>query len=91
MDSAAKTKQYPLGIDAARPGLTWMMNSDRRGDFQSAYQVLVASTPEKLRSGRGDLVGQRKSEFGGQRLRSLLGRSAGVARPLLSGKCGCGT
>ena len=45
----------PLGIDAARPGLTWMMNSNRRGDYQSAYQVLVASTPEKLARARGDL------------------------------------
>jgi hypothetical protein len=45
----------PLGIDAACPGLSWIMNSNRRGDFQSAYQVLVASTPEKLSRGQGDL------------------------------------
>lgn len=45
----------PLGIDAARPGLTWVMNSNRRGDYQSAYQVLVASTPEKLARPQGDL------------------------------------
>ena len=43
----------PLGIDAARPGLTWMMNSNRRGDDQSAYQVLVASTPEEARARAG--------------------------------------
>jgi hypothetical protein len=45
----------PLGIDSARPRLSWIMNSDRRGDFQSAYQVLVAGTPEELSRGQGDL------------------------------------
>jgi alpha-L-rhamnosidase len=45
----------PLGLDVSHPRLSWIMNSDRRGDFQSAYQVLVASTPEKLVRGEGDL------------------------------------
>ncbi len=48
-------QKAPLGIDVARPGLSWTMNSDRRGDFQTAYQVLVASTPEKLMRGQADL------------------------------------
>jgi alpha-L-rhamnosidase len=45
----------PLGLDVARPVLRWLMNSDQRGDFQSAYQVLVASSPEKLSRDQGDL------------------------------------
>jgi len=48
-------QKEPLGLDVGRPRLSWIMNSDRRGDFQSAYQVLVASTPEKLSLGQGDL------------------------------------
>ena len=35
----------PLGIDQARPRFTWILESDRRGQVQAAYQVLVASSP----------------------------------------------
>ena len=39
----------PLGIDARQPRLSWILTSDERGERQTAYQVLVASsTPEKL-------------------------------------------
>lgn len=33
----------PLGIDVARPRFSWVINCSERGQFQSAYQVLVAS------------------------------------------------
>src|SRR5579862_8860506 len=52
----------PLGLDVPRPGLSWIMNSDQRGDFQSAYQILVASTPEKLSRGHADLWNSGKVE-----------------------------
>ncbi|MFN3650733.1 MAG: family 78 glycoside hydrolase catalytic domain [Armatimonadota bacterium] len=45
----------PLGLDTARPRLRWVLTSPRRGERQTAYQVLVASTPELLRRDRGDL------------------------------------
>jgi alpha-L-rhamnosidase len=45
----------PLGIDATRPRLYWEMTDARRGAKQTAYQVLVASTPEKLAADQGDL------------------------------------
>jgi hypothetical protein len=51
-------RKEPLGLDVASPCLSWMMNSGRRGDFQSTYQVLVARSPEKLSLGQGDLWGQ---------------------------------
>ena len=44
----------PLGIDAAAPRLGWRMVSDRNGARQSAYQVLVASSPEKLTEAGAD-------------------------------------
>jgi len=44
----------PLGVDVAQPRLTWLLESDRRGQMQSAYQVLVASSEEKLNAGVGD-------------------------------------
>jgi alpha-L-rhamnosidase len=45
----------PLGVDAPRPRLTWVIQSDQRGQRQTAYQVLVASTPALLEQDRGDL------------------------------------
>jgi len=44
-----------LGIDAVKPRLSWIINSDRRGELQTAYQVLVASVPERLAKDTGDL------------------------------------
>ncbi|MCA9239077.1 MAG: family 78 glycoside hydrolase catalytic domain [Planctomycetales bacterium] len=45
----------PLGIDERRPRLSWLIESDRRGARQTAYQVQVASTLEKLSLGDMDL------------------------------------
>lgn len=45
----------PLGIDATAPRLGWHLNSERRGEMQSAYQVLVASSIENLDADNGDL------------------------------------
>ena len=47
--------ENPLGIDVASPRLNWLMRSDERGQRQSAYQVLVATTPELLQQDHGDL------------------------------------
>ena len=45
----------PLGIDVAKPRLSWVIESSRRGEMQTAYQVLVASTKKLLDKGQGDL------------------------------------
>lgn len=45
----------PLGIDVQKPRLSWRLESDDRGQKQSAYRILVASTPEKLKENNGDL------------------------------------
>jgi alpha-L-rhamnosidase len=45
----------PLGIDVKQPRLSWRLSPGPRGRRQSAYRVLVASTPENLRKDRGDL------------------------------------
>ncbi|MBN2579664.1 MAG: glycoside hydrolase family 78 protein [Pirellulales bacterium] len=52
----------PLGIDVVGPRLSWEMRDQRRGAKQTAYQVLVASTPEKLAAGQGDLWNSGKVE-----------------------------
>lgn len=45
----------PLGIDVAKPRLSWRIESAGRGQRQSAYQVLVASNPKLLAEDKGDL------------------------------------
>ena len=48
----------PIGIDAAKPRLSWVLESDsplERGQAQSGYQILVASSRELLDAGKGDL------------------------------------
>jgi len=45
----------PKGIDATAPRLSWELTGSERGIEQTAYQVLVASTPEKLAADQGDL------------------------------------
>jgi alpha-L-rhamnosidase len=45
----------PLGIDATSPRLSWIITSNRRGEQQTAYQILVASSKEFLGKDKGDL------------------------------------
>ncbi|WP_449350345.1 glycoside hydrolase family 78 protein, partial [Streptomyces shaanxiensis] len=45
----------PLGVDAARPGFGWRTASRVRGRRQTAYRVLVASTPDRLTARRADV------------------------------------
>ena len=45
----------PLGIDTPKPRLSWINESTDRGARQTAYQILVATTPGLLSEGKGDL------------------------------------
>ena len=45
----------PLGIDTAQPRLSWVLESTERGQKQTAYQVLVASSEALLKANTGDL------------------------------------
>ncbi len=45
----------PTGIDVRQPRFQWVLADSGRGVMQTAYQVLVASSPENLASGRGDV------------------------------------
>ncbi len=45
----------PVGVDVVQPRLSWTLASEERGQNQTAFQVLVASTPEALAKGEGDL------------------------------------
>ncbi|QGH33563.1 Bacterial alpha-L-rhamnosidase [Gracilibacillus salitolerans] len=45
----------PLGLETQSPRFSWMMESDRKGQKQTAYQILVASSNSKLDEGVGDI------------------------------------
>lgn len=71
-------RRNPLGIDAARPRLSWVLESEERGQKQSAYQVLVTGSEEDLRIEEnllwdsGKVASDRSVdvEYEGQELRS---------------------
>jgi len=49
----------PLAIDAAKPGLSWKLETGNlkpeRGIRQTGYQILVASSADLLKKDQGDL------------------------------------
>ncbi|MFO1487892.1 MAG: family 78 glycoside hydrolase catalytic domain [Verrucomicrobiota bacterium] len=45
----------PEGLDAPAPRLSWQLASKRPDEIQTAWQVLVATSPALLREGRADL------------------------------------
>ena len=45
----------PLGMDAEKPLLSWKIEDLRHGAKQTAYQIQVASTEERLAAGKGDI------------------------------------
>ena len=45
----------PLGIDIVQPRLSWVLTSEQRHQRQSAYRILVASSPALLAQDQGDL------------------------------------
>jgi alpha-L-rhamnosidase len=71
-------RRNPLGVDTACPRLSWVLDSDERGQKQSAYQILVAGSEEDLRTEEnvlwdsGKVTSDRSFgvEYGGQELRS---------------------
>ncbi|HJS29090.1 MAG TPA: glycoside hydrolase family 78 protein [Anaerolineales bacterium] len=71
----------PIGIDIARPRLSWQLQDDRRGACQNAYQIHVSSSPEALSAGSADLWDSGKVQsdrsvyipYGGETLSSGQG------------------
>ena len=45
----------PVGVDTIQPHLSWILESRQRNQSQTAYQVLVATTPALLKVGQADL------------------------------------
>ncbi|WP_316848791.1 alpha-L-rhamnosidase [Pedobacter agri] len=72
--------QNPLGIDVQKPRFAWQIISKERNVMQTAYQVLVASSLEKLDANEGDLWNSEKVnstesihvKYSGKELKSRL-------------------
>jgi len=70
----------PRGIDVVKPRLSWVLESGQRGQVQSAYQILVAGSEEKLKKNQGDLwdTGKVSSDesshvvYAGKKLKSRM-------------------
>jgi alpha-L-rhamnosidase len=45
----------PIGLDIKRPNFSWEVESEVRGVMQSAYQILIADSPEKLAEEDGNV------------------------------------
>ena len=45
----------PMGIDTAEPRFSWRIESSAKDVRQTAYQILMASSPELLKKDEGDL------------------------------------
>lgn len=59
-------KTNPLGIETARPVLSWQVASEGRGITQKAYQILVSTNKERLQEGRADLWDSGRIESASQ-------------------------
>ena len=47
--------QNPLNVESPSPRLGWIITSSDRDVMQTSYHVLVASSPELLAEGKGDI------------------------------------
>jgi len=45
----------PVGVDAIKPRFSWQINTSERAVKQTAYQIIVASSAERLSNNEGDL------------------------------------
>src|ERR1700712_5363048 len=50
----------PLGIDVKQPRLTWAISSSKRNTLQTAYEIIVASSADKLNKNIGDFWDSKK-------------------------------
>ena len=70
----------PLGVDETSPRLSWLVSSSRRGECQTAWQILVAGTEGNLARDVGDLWDSGRVE-GGDTIGAVY-----RGRPLVSGE-----
>ena len=73
-DIRCENLKNPLGIDKLQPSFNWKISSDQRGTFQKAYQIMVASSPDKLKEGKPDYWDSQKIESGSNTFAAYKGK-----------------
>ena len=61
-DLTCEYKKNPIGISTKFPRLSWKIISDEMNQVQTAYQILVASSPGLLTTSRADLWNSQKTQ-----------------------------
>jgi hypothetical protein len=77
-DLTCEQEENPVGLDTQKPCFSWKTHAEERGFIQSAYQILVADTPELLEQEKGNIWNSGKvvssqsvlALFAGQALKS---------------------
>ena len=59
-DLRCENMQNPLAVEVKQPCLCWKLKSSVRGQYQMAYQILVASSIENLNKDKGNLWDSKK-------------------------------
>lgn len=68
----------PMGIQAERPRLSWTLSSTARGEWQSAFQILVTSRPREAAVRPSRSVEQREGRHAADGAGGVWGPAAGV-------------
>lgn len=55
IDLLCEYMENPLGIDTPKPRFSWEVECNERGQYQTAYKIIVSSTEEKLDLDIGDI------------------------------------
>ena len=63
----------PIGVSNS-PRLSWQLDSEERGNFQRAYEILAATTQEKLDEEKADLWATKKQQGAAKLLVSWQGK-----------------
>ncbi|PFO06740.1 alpha-L-rhamnosidase [Bacillus sp. AFS076308] len=63
-DLRVEYRNNPIGIDIQKPRFSWEMLSNLRGQKQTAYQLLVATRPNKLTPESADIWNSGKVDSG---------------------------
>ena len=54
-DLTTEWMKNPMGVEVMQPGLSWKLTAEERGQRQSGYQILVASSKQMLETDSGDV------------------------------------
>jgi len=59
-DLKLEYRSNPEGVDVKQPRFFWKLKSEESGQFQKAYQIIVATSKEKIEKNLGDVFHSKK-------------------------------